>query len=69
MLLIWRKKLRLLLVGTLFSGLVFDGIYLLAGAAFRTAELSIAYLPAVFLAVFLAFMYIQIQVVKNVPQV
>ncbi len=67
--LVWRRRLKPLLVGTLFSGLVFDGIYLLAGALFHTTELSIAYLPAVFLAVFLAFMYIQIKVVKNVPQV
>ncbi|MBT9149369.1 MAG: hypothetical protein DDT28_00792 [Dehalococcoidia bacterium] len=67
--LVWRRRLKPLLVGTLFSGLVFDGIYLLAGALFRTTELSIAYLPAVFLAVFLAFMYVQTKVVKNVPQV
>jgi len=66
--LIWRRRLRPLLVGTLLSGLVFDSVYLLGGAIFRTTELSIAYLPAVFLAVFLAFMYIQIKVGKrNAP--
>jgi hypothetical protein len=69
LLLIWRRNLRSLLIGTLFSGLVFDGTYLLAGAILRTTELSLAYLPAVFLAVFLAFSYIKIKVVRNVPQV
>jgi len=66
LLLIWQRRLKPLLVGTLFSGMVFDGIYLLAGAVFRTTSPNnIVYLPAVFLAVFLGFMFVQIMVVKK----
>lgn len=68
LLLIWRRNLKQLLIGTLFSGLAFDGSYLLAGAIFGTTELSLGYLPAVFLAVFLVFLYIKMKVVRNVPQ-
>jgi len=69
LLLIWRRRLRPLLVGTLLSGLVFDGKYLLAGAVFHATELNIVYLPVVFLAVFLVFMYVQIRMMKNVAEV
>lgn len=69
LLLVWRRRLKSLLIGTLLSGVVFDGVYLLAGAVFRTTKLNIAYLPAAFLVIFLVFMYVQIRMVKNVAQV
>lgn len=59
LLLSWRRRLGVLLIGTLASGLIFDLIYLLAGAIFRIKNLNIAYIPVFFLAVYLVLMYIR----------
>lgn len=63
--LIIKGKLRVLLIGTLFSGMVFDSIYIVMGAIFHTTTLSLGYLPVFLLMGFLVFMLLRETILKS----
>lgn len=54
--LIVKRKLRLLLIGTLLSGMTFDLVYIFTGTIFHTTTLNISYLPIFLLVGFLSFL-------------
>ena len=53
--LVLKRRQKLLLLGTLFSGAAFDVLYLALGAVFHTTTLQLTYLPLFLLVGFLAF--------------
>ncbi|MBI2832498.1 MAG: hypothetical protein HYX79_09605 [Chloroflexi bacterium] len=64
LMLILNKKARILLLSTLLSGMVFDGIYMGIGAVFHTTTLQLTYLPAFMLIGFLIFVFVRAKVFK-----
>lgn len=50
-----KRRLKMLLLGTLLSGAAFDVLYILLGAVFHTTKLQLTYLPLFLLAGFVAF--------------
>lgn len=62
--LILKRRLRVLLLGTLFSGMTFDAIYLTLGAVFGKTPLQLAYLPILLLVGFLFFVVMKVKVAR-----
>lgn len=58
-LLIVKGKLRILLIGTLFSGIYFDLLYIVMGAVFRTTNLNITYIPSMLVVGFLIILLLK----------
>lgn len=64
--LILSGRLRILLLGTLLSGMTFDTLYLTLGAVFRTTQLHLAFLPVLLLVGFLVFILVRAMALKRV---
>lgn len=63
-LLIAKRKLKILLVGTLLSGMAFDAMYIAIGAIFHTTTLQVTYLPLFLLVGFFVLIFIRVKVLK-----
>lgn len=59
--LILKRRLKVLLVGTLLSGMAFDICYIVLGATFRTTTLNLAYLPAFMLGGFIILLLLKLR--------
>ncbi|MDP2931214.1 MAG: hypothetical protein Q8O05_01795 [Chloroflexota bacterium] len=63
--LVIKRKLRTLLIGTLLSGAAFDVVYIVAGAVFHVTTLNLAYLPAFLLVGFVVFIVIRMVILRR----
>lgn len=62
--LIFKRKLRPLLIGALFSGMVFDVFYLVIGAVFGTTTLNLAFMPLFLVVGFVGFIVIRLKILR-----
>lgn len=63
-LLVIKRKLKILLVGTLLSGMAFDTTYIVMGGVFHATTLNLAYMPIFLLIGLLIFIVIKIKVLR-----
>lgn len=59
--LILKRRPRVLLLGTLFSGMMFDTLYILLGALVKTTSMNLAFLPLFLLAGFLVLVVFKVR--------
>lgn len=64
LLLVIKRKLRILLFGTLLSGMAFDLTYLVMGGVFHATTLNLAYMPIFLLIGFLIFIVVRKKALK-----
>lgn len=62
--LIIKRKLKILLLGTLYSGMLFDVIYIAAGAIFQTTTLQVYYMPLFFLIGFGVLVFFRTRIMR-----
>ena len=63
-LLVIKRKLKILRVGTLLSGMAFDTTYIVMGGVFHATTLNLAYMPIFLLIGLLIFIVIKIKVLR-----
>ncbi len=69
LMLVVKRKPRILLIGTLLSGMAFDLTYIIIGAIFHVTTLNLAYMPAFLLIGLVLFFILRATVLKpKVPQ-
>jgi hypothetical protein len=64
LLLVLKRKLKILLIGTLLSGMAFDITYIVMGGVFHATTLNLAYMPIFMLIGFLVFIVFKMRVLK-----
>ncbi len=62
--LIVQRRRRVLVLATLFSGLLFDAIYMVMGAVYHETPLPLTYMPLLFLVGFVIFFLLRLRTAK-----